>query len=65
MILSRKKYPALDILKKKYKKVVYKRRISMPEKDAELWLAQKERCHKSTQISKEIDYFLDYYKKEW
>lgn len=49
-------------LKKKYKKVVYKRRISMPEKDAELWLAQKERCHKSTQISKEIDYFLDYYK---
>ena len=48
-------------LKKKYKKVVYKRRISMPEKDAELWLAKKESCHKSTQISKEIDYFLDYY----
>lgn len=48
-------------LKKKYKKVVYKRRIALPEKDAMLWL-----CNGSaipdTQISKEIDYFLQYYK---
>ncbi len=49
-------------LKKKYKKVVYKRRISLPEKEAVKWLAKEEGCHKSTQISKEIDYFLDYYK---
>ncbi|MBR6682094.1 MAG: polyphosphate polymerase domain-containing protein [Clostridia bacterium] len=49
-------------LKKKYKKVVYKRRISLPEKEAVKWLAKEEGCHKFTQISKEIDYFLEYYK---
>ena len=49
-------------LKKKYKHVVYKRRISLPETEAVEWLSREQRCHKHTQISEEIDYFLDYYK---
>ncbi|MBQ9121062.1 MAG: polyphosphate polymerase domain-containing protein [Clostridia bacterium] len=47
-------------LKKKYKHVVYKRRISLAEQEAMLWT--RERNHTAdTQISAEIDYFLDYY----
>lgn len=48
-------------LKKKYQSVVYKRRISMTEAEAMNWLANKEHCHKDTQISREVDYFLEYY----
>lgn len=49
-------------LKKKYKHVVYKRRISLPETEAMEWLGKEQHCHKHTQISEEVDYFLDYYK---
>ena len=49
-------------LKKKYKNVVYKRRISLPEAEAMEWLSRERHCHKHTQISEEVDYFLDYYK---
>ena len=49
-------------LKKQYKHVVYKRRISLPEAEAMEWIAREHHCHKHTQISEEIDYFLDYYK---
>ncbi len=49
-------------LKKKYKHVVYKRRISLPEAEAMEWLGKERRCHKRTQISEEVDYFLDHYK---
>ena len=49
-------------LKKKYEKVVYKRRISLLENEAVEWLSRKRVCDKYTQISEEIDYFLDYYK---
>lgn len=49
-------------LKKKYKQVVYKRRISLPEEEAMEWMCKESHCHLSTQISEEIDYFLDYYK---
>ena len=49
-------------LKKKYKHVVYKRRISLPEAEAMEWIAREHHCHKYTQISEEVDYFLDYYK---
>lgn len=49
-------------LKKKYKHVVYKRRITLPEKEAMEWLNREQHCNKTTQISEEIDYFLDYYK---
>ena len=49
-------------LKKKYKRVVYKRRIAMPERHAMAWLADEQPCPKNTQISREIDYFKSYYK---
>ncbi|MBE6789788.1 MAG: polyphosphate polymerase domain-containing protein [Ruminococcaceae bacterium] len=49
-------------LKKKYKHVVYKRRISLPEKEAMEWLSCEKHCRKYTQISEEVDYFLEYYK---
>lgn len=48
-------------LKKKYKGVVYKRRLSMPEHQALAWLCGHEACPESSQISREIDYFMDYY----
>lgn len=49
-------------LKKKYKHVVYKRRVSLPEEEAMAWLSNNNHGNKNTQISKEIDYFLEYYK---
>ncbi len=49
-------------LKKKYKKVVYKRRVSLPFSEAMEWLCKNRHCHLDTQIVDEIDYFLDYYK---
>ena len=49
-------------LKKKYKSVVYKRRISLSETEAMEWIAGEHHCRKTTQISEEVDYFLDYYK---
>ena len=48
-------------LKKKYKHVVYKRRVSLPEEEAMEWVCKENHCHMDTQISEEIDYFLDYY----
>lgn len=54
--------PVFVELKKKYKKVVYKRRVSLTAKEAAEWLSGKRECPKQSQISKEIDYFLDYYK---
>ncbi len=49
-------------LKKKYDSIVYKRRISLPENEAMDWVLGKKHCSKSTQISREVDYFLDFYK---
>lgn len=48
-------------LKKKYKRVVYKRRVSLPETEAVEWVNKVHHCHMDTQISEEIDYFIDYY----
>lgn len=48
-------------LKKKYKHVVYKRRISLPNNEAMGWLSGERHTDKYTQISNEIDYFMDYY----
>ncbi len=48
-------------LKKKYKSVVYKRRVSLPNDEAMIWLSRGEHCHKHTQICDEIDYFIDFY----
>lgn len=47
-------------LKKKYKSVVYKRRIGMSEQDAMKFLCERNPV-KDTQITREIDYFLDFY----
>ncbi len=49
-------------LKKKYKSVVYKRRVSLPCNEAMEWISKESHCHKSNQICDEIDYFIDYYK---
>lgn len=49
-------------IKKKYKGVVYKRRISMPYAKAIDYLVGGKRPEQRSQISDEIDYFLKYYK---
>lgn len=48
-------------LKKKYKSVVYKRRVSMSDENAELYLRGKEFGLSPTQILMEINYFMDMY----
>lgn len=48
-------------LKKKYRSVVYKRRISLPEREAADWVAGNAHCKAHTQISNEVDYFLEHY----
>ena len=50
-------------LKKKYDSVVYKRRISLAEREAMLWTGGDIPCPKDTQISREIDYFRSFYEK--
>ncbi len=47
-------------LKKKYKKVVYKRRVTLKEQDAMRYLLDGE-INKHTQITNEIDYFRQFY----
>ena len=48
-------------LKKKYDSVVYKRRIPLSNREAMQWLSRQCPCSVDTQISREIDYFLDFY----
>ena len=50
-------------LKKKYEKVVYKRRLPLCEADAMSWVYRENSCPVNTQISREIDYFIDFYEK--
>lgn len=47
-------------LKKKYEKVVYKRRLPLCESEAMAWVCQKQPCPADTQISREIDYFINF-----
>ena len=49
-------------LKKKYKGVVYKRRITIPERSAAAYLAGTAEAPESSQITEEIDYFLQFYR---
>lgn len=49
-------------LKKKFKHVVYKRRIVMPHKEAMAWLTGECQQERHTQICDEVDYFLEFYK---
>ncbi len=48
-------------LKKKVDSIVYKRRISLRAKEAMEWLLEQKHCRRNTQISREIDYFLQFY----
>lgn len=48
-------------LKKKYEGVVYKRRVPLCEQDAMQWVCQGEKNFSDTQISREIDYFINFY----
>lgn len=50
-------------MKKKYKSVVYKRRIAMNQAEAMGYACQKSEIEKNTQITREINYFLSLYKK--
>ncbi len=45
-------------LKKKYKGVVYKRRVSLPAREAEAWLDRDEHPDEDSQMIREIDWFL-------
>ena len=49
-------------LKRKYDHVVYKRRLSMTETEADQWLAGAAECPVPCQISREIDYFRQFYR---
>lgn len=49
-------------LKKKYDRVVYKRRLPLCEADAMGWLCHEKACPVDTQISREIQYFIDFYR---
>ena len=53
--------PVFVELKKKYDSVVYKRRLSMAEGQAMNWLRGEEIFSSTSQISREIDYFRDFY----
>lgn len=48
-------------LKKKYQKVVYKRRLTLPEQHAMQWMCGEADSGLDSQISKELDYFCNYY----
>lgn len=48
-------------LKKKYRKIVYKRRIAMSEREAMDWLVNGQHCRENSQIAEEINYCLKYY----
>lgn len=45
-------------LKKKFKKVVYKRRVPLKNSEAMAWLKGENHPKENTQIVKEIDYFM-------
>ena len=49
-------------LKKKFKGIVYKRRVAMPERRATAWLAGRGRPERESQMTREIDYFLSLYR---
>lgn len=49
-------------LKKKYDSIVYKRRLSLEEENAMEWVSGEMHCEQESQITREIDYFLEYYK---
>ncbi len=59
--VAKSETPVFVELKKKYKKVVYKRRILLPEREAMTYLSCGQ-IEKTSQITKELDYFMEFYK---
>lgn len=55
--------PAFVEIKKKYDGVVYKRRVTLQTMDAARWLSGR-RPGDGSQISREIDWFLQFYRPE-
>ena len=55
--------PAFVEIKKKFDGVVYKRRVTLQAMDASRWLSGK-RPGDGSQISREIDWFLQFYRPE-
>lgn len=55
--------PVFVELKKKYKSVVYKRRVAMPEQDAMAYLCEQAAPPATNQITRELDYFRAFYGK--
>lgn len=53
--------PVFVELKKKYRSVVYKRRMALPEEEAVEWVSGEQPCGEKSQIAAEIDYFLKFY----
>lgn len=53
--------PVFVELKKKYKRVVYKRRMKLTEAEAMNWICNGELEGKSGQIADEISYFISHY----
>lgn len=53
--------PVFVELKKKYRGVVYKRRVCMAYDEALLWLSGEKHCDQQTQITDEIDYCMKLY----
>lgn len=53
--------PVFIELKKKFKGIVYKRRLAMPEKAALEWICRGGCLPADSQIAREIDYFLHFY----
>lgn len=48
-------------IKKKFESVVYKRRVAMPKTAASEWIDNRKNTPIRTQITSEIDYFLNFY----
>ncbi len=55
--------PVFLEIKKKYDEVVYKRRITLEDRDAMRFL-QAQKCGDASQIGREIDWFLRFYRPE-
>ncbi len=53
--------PVFVELKKKYKGIVYKRRVQLPEQQAMAWLCHGKEHPQKSQITEEIDYFCKFY----
>ena len=54
--------PVFVELKKKFRGVVYKRRIELPEHAAAAWLAGRLPCPEQSQIAREIEYARGFYR---